>query len=417
MKLNNKIATALCIGLLLIGSVGCSTDTSNDTTHRPENSQNNNVNDIMNSGKTNESSNSLLGENSNNPENKEVNLHDSEDNTTEKIDTDEILSQICEFRIIDCGQADSILIHSKSFNVLIDAGEEKEAKAIKKVLDNQGVKKIDILIATNPHSDHIGGMKEIIENYEIDKIIMSPSGHTSQTYEELLLVIESKGMTITKANPGDKYNLDDLKIEVIGPCSDYDDLNDDSVVILASYGDIDVLLTGDAGLQAEKDYVEYLEDIEILKVGHHGSDTSTSDNLLDITTPEVAAISCGQNNKYGHPNQETLDKLVNRNVQVYRTDESGDIIVRTNGIEYSVETENGVDNYEKIDKPEINNSQDKVENTDKTGNNKETVYVSKTGKKYHSTDQCSRLYTSKEINEMTEQEAINKGIEKCSKCW
>lgn len=421
MKIKKQAISLLCILVITLSSlVGCSTDNTNDTTHRPEGNapSSNNVTDIMNDGAH---STEVDNTEDNREDNREVDLNNpdgildsSNNNTEDSIDTSELLSKICEFRVIDCGQADSILIHSKTFNVLVDAGLEKDATAIKKVLDNLGVKKLDILIATHPHSDHIGGMKSILENYETDKIIMSPSGHTSQTYEELLLTIESQGKTITKAEPNAEYTLGDLKLKVVAPCSDYEDLNEDSVVVLASYGDTDVLLTGDAGFKSEKDYVSYLKDIEILKVGHHGSETATSDNLLDTTTPEVAVISCGVDNQYGHPDEEVISKLEKRDIEIYRTDVSGDIIIRSDGTDYSIETSKG----NKSSTSTNNQSNTEVKENKPENNNQENmVYVSQSGKKYHSTDQCSRLFTSKEIYEVTEQEAINSGSTKCSKCW
>lgn len=360
-----------------------------------------------------------------NSDNQNKELDQNNDN---KLNSDNILSSLYEIRVIDCGQADSILIHSSDTNILVDAGEETNAAAIRKVLDNKGVKKIDLLVATHPHADHIGGMKAIVDNYDIDKVIMSPQIHTTKTYEELLVSIDSKDKSITIAEPGKSYNIGDIKFDVIGPCKDYDDdLNNNSVVAVASYGDIDILLTGDAELQAEKDYTKYLinRDIEILKVGHHGSDTSTSENLLEIVKPEIAVISCGEGNKYGHPKQETLDKLYKFGVNVYRTDLTGDIIIRTDGNSYTVEDEDGNElSISDIDNSKIeenNNNNDTSKDNNNTNNqnswSSNIVYTSKSGKKYHSTENCVALYVSREKKSMTEQEAISNGLTRCSKCW
>lgn len=408
MKVKLKGLITIAMTLVIISSlVGCTGTNNTKDTELSSTPISKDANDIMGdkntSSETDQGLEDILG-------NKET-----EDSL---IDTSEMISSVCTFKIIDCGQAESILISSREFAVLIDAGEETNATAIKKVLDNQGISKLDILIATHPHSDHIGGMKSIVENYDIDKIIMTPTGHTSKTYEELLLAIESKGKTINKAETGKEYSLGELKLKIIGPSELSGDLNEDSVVVLASYGETDVLLTGDAGLTAEKSYVKTLGDIEVLKVGHHGSETATSDNLLDITTPEIAAISCGADNQYGHPNQETLDKLNKRGIQIFSTETSGNIEVRTDGKEYTIETskEGKIESTEGTENTE--DTKNKEDNTSESSTNKnEIVYITEKGTKYHSTEGCSRLYTSKNIIETTKNEAINKGLDTCSRCW
>lgn len=385
--------------------------------------------DILNSDSQNQTNTESAETSQDNVIHTEVNMNDitgekqNQNNGTE-ITSNQLLSQICEIRVIDCGQADSILIHSGEYDILVDAGEKRDANAIINVLDNKGIKDIDLLVATHPHADHIGGMETIVEKYDIKNILMSPTGHTSSLYENLLLAIDSKGYTINAANVGDEYRYGDIILTVIGPFTSYDDLNNNSVVMTMSFGDTDVLLTGDAEMQAEKDYVQYVKDIDILKVGHHGSDTSTSDNLLDVANPEVALISCGVNNKFGHPCQETLDKLNDRGIEIFRTDTSGDLIVRTDGINYTIETKEDNQSFSSEEqsgsesKQEINDGNTIGDREDTEPENTETmVYVSKSGKKYHSTENCSRLYTSKQINSITEQEAIQKGLLKCTNCW
>ena len=250
----------------------------------------------------------------------------------------------CKIIMIDCGQADSILLTSDYFNVLVDVGESRDAADIRETLDSLGINKLDMVIATHPHADHIGGMQTIVENYNIDKLIMSPVGHTSKTYEKLVASIAEQNISVEKAEVNKVYNIGDLKLTIIGPCDTYnEDLNNNSVVAIASYGEIDILLTGDAEVLAEKDYTKNLGDynnkIEILKSGHHGSDTSSSDNLLDNINASVALISCGVGNKYGHPKAETLNKYTERGMEVYRTDIHGDITITTNGTNFVVEAE------------------------------------------------------------------------------
>lgn len=247
----------------------------------------------------------------------------------------------CDIIFIDCGQADSILFHGNEFSVLIDAGEKRDAKEIIEVLDEYNIEHIDLLVGTHPHADHIGGMKTIIENYSIGEILMSPTGHTSKLYENLLLAIQDKGMTIQTSNVGDVYKFGDLELEVICPKEKSKNLNDNSVVLLAKFGDTDVLLTGDAEVGEEVDYLPLVRDIEILKVGHHGSDTATTDELLNSCKPEEAVISVGTDNKYNHPYQSTLDKLSKRGINIYRTDLDGTILIKTDGKDYEILKEKG----------------------------------------------------------------------------
>lgn len=356
-------------------------------------------------------------------------------NKDDKLDINSELGSLLQVKMIDCGQADSILLHTDKYNILIDAGEQKSATAIKKAIDNLGIKKIDLLIGTHPHSDHIGGMQTIVESYDIGTVMMYPTEHSTQTYTKLLEAISNKGCDTIKATPGNEYNYGDIKITVLGPSKTYDDLNDNSVVVLASFGDIDVLLTGDAGMESEKDYIEYIPgEVEILKVGHHGSETATSDNLLDTINPEMALISCGEDNKYGHPTQEVLDKLSKRGIDTFRTDLLGDITITTNGKQYTIETEKygevKIDNTDgTYTKPfETGNTQNEVnENQDSNSGNENTaitssssnreVYVAQNGKKYHSTNTCKSLFVARSINTITEAEAISNGMEKCKNCW
>lgn len=263
------------------------------------------------------------------------------------VETDQNIGQglpECKFIVIDCGQADSILLTSNDFNILFDAGESRDAKEIRETLDNLNISKLDYVIATHAHADHIGGMQTIVENYSIDKIIMSPMPHTSRTYEKLLSAISERNISVDRAEPNKEYTIGDLKLTIIGPCDTYNnDLNNSSVVAIASYGNIDILLTGDAEEVSEKDFIknlgEYNNKIEILKSGHHGSDTSSSDELLDNINASVALISCGVDNKYGHPCQGTLNKYSERGMEVYRTDIQGSITVTTDGNYFEVDTE------------------------------------------------------------------------------
>ena len=449
MKKLNKILSAALTLALAISLVACSSDTQDsvdysggkDVSNIMSDEVTNDVSDIM-SGDTESTESDVISDLS------ELTGGPSSSSSSEskggKINTSNIASEILEMRVIDCGQADSILLQAGDSVILVDAGEDRRATDIMDVLDNEGIKQIDLLVATHPHADHIGGMQTIIENYDVVEALISPATHTSKTYENMLVALDNEGCDVYSAAVGVKYEYDGLELTVIGPCKDYGDLNNNSVVLIAKYGDVDVLLTGDAEMKAEKDYVEYIYDMDILKMGHHGSSTSSSDNLLDIMKPELALISCGTDNDYGHPHKETIEKLNKRNIPMYRTDLSGDLIIRTDGESYTFDTEYdgevsvGLNSSDK-DTTQItsNNTNgdagtnqltgtDNVAGTSEangnTGNKQgqitqNIVFVSKTGKKYHKSSTCSRLYTSTVINEYTMDQAIAKGLEKCSNCW
>ena len=249
----------------------------------------------------------------------------------------------CTVEMIDCGQADAILIMTENCAILIDAGEDRDAPDIIETLDRYGITKLDMFVCTHPHADHIGGAQTIVEKYEIGTILMSPTGHTSKLYKNLLEAIDNKHMMIDAAKPGRSYDFDKAHFEVIAPVESYKDLNDNSVVMIMSYGDTDFLFTGDAENQAEGDFAGSLPDIEILKSGHHGSDTSSSQFLLDDIHPETAIISCGTGNSYEHPKQETLDRYEKMGIRYYRTDLQGDIRIVTDGVDYGIITEKHAD--------------------------------------------------------------------------
>ena len=332
-------------------------------------------------------------------------IEESDDNVnnipeSENIDVDSLGK--CDIVFIDCGQADSILIDSPDGAVLVDAGESSKATEIIEVLEDRSIDTIDILIGTHAHADHIGGMKTIVENYNIDTIIMSPTGHSSKTYEKLLLAIKDKEKYIDIAEVGNVYELGSLKIEIVGPVKDYEDLNDSSVQVIASYGYTDILLTGDAELEAEMASIPYIRDVDIMKAGHHGSSTSNCASLMNVADPEVFIISCGKDNDYGHPHVETKDMLEDRQIPYFRTDEDGTVTVSTDGITYTISTENGG----------VVNEYTTTENSDSDN----IVYVTESGTKYHSSKDCSSLANSKSILNIKLTEAIIKGYERCSKC-
>lgn len=235
---------------------------------------------------------------------------------------------------IDVGQGDSILAESDGHYMLIDAGENDQAGTVVSYLKAEGVTKLDYVIGTHPHSDHIGGLDKIIDTFPVDKVLLPPVEHTTRTFEDVLDSIASRGLKITKPAPGDSYDLGNASFTILSPVKDYgNDLNNWSVGIRLTYGDNSFVMCGDAENQAEEDIVNSgaVLKADVLKAGHHGSSTSTSDAFLKKVSPSWVVIQCGKGNSYGHPHKETMEKLKKAGCQILRTDEEGTITAFSDG--------------------------------------------------------------------------------------
>lgn len=241
---------------------------------------------------------------------------------------------------VDVGQADCQLIQTPQQNILIDAGDIGDGPQVISYLRAQGVERVDLLIATHPHADHIGGMSDVIQEFEIDKILFSEVPEsilpTSKTYQELLNSIEQKKLRITKAKPGTQYDLGGgASMAILGPIEDYDNLNDTSVVCRLDYGENSFLFMGDAEIRSEEDllntYSKETFKADVLKLGHHGSDTSSGEKWLDAIRPDYAIAEVGYDNKYGHPNPQIIQRLKERGIKLYRTDQNGTIVAASDG--------------------------------------------------------------------------------------
>lgn len=245
---------------------------------------------------------------------------------------------------IDIGQGDAqLILLPEGKTMLIDAGDNGREDTLLSYLQSAGVSRIDYLVGTHPHADHIGGMLEVVENFPIGKIFMPRVTHTSKTYADLLTAIDQKGLSIETARQG-KVLLEENGVyaEFLAPCSDtYAELNDYSAVIRLSYQDISFLFTGDAEALSEAEMLANNQTVaaDVLKVGHHGSSTSTDSAFLQAVSPSYAVISCGMDNSYGHPHEETMQKLEKSGAEVLRTDEMGTIIMEIDGENLSVRKE------------------------------------------------------------------------------
>ena len=243
---------------------------------------------------------------------------------------------------LDVGQGDSILIEHDKKSMLIDAGESNQGEVVSDYLKDQGISTLDYVVATHPHSDHIGGMKDVLNNFKVESFIDSGYPHTTQTYEGMLNLIDQKSIPFQVAQAGQKIDLDPaVDIQVLNPTSTYsDELNENSVVLKVTYDSTSFLLMGDAGLETEERIMKagYDVDSDILKVGHHASRSGSGASFISAVSPEISVIEVGAGNDYGHPHAEILERLQKAS-KVYRTDIDGTITVSTDGSTYTVTTQ------------------------------------------------------------------------------
>lgn len=312
---------------------------------------------------------------------------------------------------IDVGQGDAIFIQTPAGqNMLIDGGERDQGRKVVNYLQEQGVNKIDFLVATHPHSDHIGGFIEVLQDFKVTKIYSPKVTHTTATFKEFLTAVKAQNLKISTARAGVEIPLRGIKASFVAPLGDkYKDLNNYSAVIRLVYGNNSFLFTGDAEKESEEEMLSSAKgnlSAQLLKVGHHGSQSSTETHFLNAVNPKYAVIMCGADNDYGHPHEETIEKLEQKGVEIYRTDQNGNVVVFADGKNIKIEVSRGsaVNADTKIVLPVAENDGDVVH----IGNKK--------SKKYHCPD-CRNL--PKEDNRIyfnSREEAINAGYTPCSIC-
>ncbi len=248
---------------------------------------------------------------------------------------------------VDVGQADCAVIQAPDGNIIIDAGlyssDDFTVEDTVSYIDNLGIKDFAYAIFTHPHSDHIGGAATVILEYDVDTVILPDAVNPSTSFDKMLEAIEYKDCEVIEGKAGVSLDLGEMSIELLAPVSEnYEELNNTSVVAKLTYGEVSFLFTGDAEELSE---LEMLErdydslDSTVLKVGHHGSSTSSCMEFIKAVSPEVAIYSCGYNNEYGHPHREVVNRINSIGATAYRTDKQGSIVIKTDGKDYSVYTE------------------------------------------------------------------------------
>ncbi|MFR8232819.1 MAG: ComEC/Rec2 family competence protein [Clostridia bacterium] len=239
---------------------------------------------------------------------------------------------------IDVGQADSILLRNKDKTMLIDAGTNEQGKNVVSFLKEEGISKIDYLIGTHPHEDHIGGLDDVINNFEIGKIYMPKRETTTKTFKDVLSAIKNKNLTITQPKKGEIIDLGQAKCEFMTePIIDDDNINLSSLILRVEFGNNSFLFMGDAEKQNEKTITWPKTDV--LKVGHHGSDTSSSKEFLEQVNPKYSIIMVGEGNTYKLPKQPIIDRIEKIGSKIYRTDKNGNIKIISDGNNLEIKTE------------------------------------------------------------------------------
>lgn len=240
----------------------------------------------------------------------------------------------CDVKVhfIDVGQGDSIFAELPDGKcMLIDAGENEYGDKVCDYIKNCGKTYIDYVIATHPHSDHIGGMDDVIKKFDIGTFYMPDCSNNTKTFESMVDYLLDKSIPAVVAKSGVVIaEGGKLKIQIVSPGIDFEELNNYSAVVKLTYGDVSYLFTGDAETIAENSITADVK-ADVIKVGHHGSETSTGADFIKRVSPKVAVISVGKYNDYGHPHKEVVQRLLNRGTTVLRTDRDGTVIVATDG--------------------------------------------------------------------------------------
>ncbi len=249
-----------------------------------------------------------------------------------------------EVSYLDVGQGDSAYIRVNDFDILIDAGPKSDSDRLLEQLKAKNIDDFEMIIATHPHEDHIGGMADVFQQYDVESFYMPSVTHTTKTFENMVKAVSNEGIKIQTIKEGMKFDLGTgAKIDVYSPIYEsYEEFNDYSPIMKLTFGETELIFTGDAEAHAEADVVAKYPDnlkADVLKFGHHGSSTSSTEEFLQSVSPEYGIISCGADNKYGHPHRETLDKISKYNIKSYRTDTQGQITLTSDGKNISIKTE------------------------------------------------------------------------------
>lgn len=261
----------------------------------------------------------------------DVPLDETYSTKEENIKKQNIVTTDLQVHFIDVGQADCILITNNNHTMVIDGGNNEDGKKLVSYIKSLGITDIDYVVGTHPHEDHIGGLDDIINNFNIKEIYLPEAMTTTKTFEDVLDSIANKNLSLTVPTIGETFKLGEAEFEVIYTGTGDTDLNEASIILKMIFGKHTYLFTGDTTEQIEQTILTENINIDVLKVAHHGSRYSSSEEFLKIATPDYAIISVGEGNSYGHPEPETINRLKQYTNKIYITMELGTIILTSNG--------------------------------------------------------------------------------------
>ena len=333
---------------------------------------------------------------------------------------------------IDVGQGLAILVQSGGENLLYDGGNRSHADEVVQYLKNQQVETINYMISSHYDEDHLGGLVKCLDTFEVEHVLGSDYVHTSDLFNTFMNTATAHAIIVEYPSVGDTYEFGTGSFTVMAPDGISQNSNDNSVVIRLVNGNNSFMFMGDAEETSEQDMIStgMNLDCDVLSLGHHGSASSTSWDLLEATSPSWAVISCGLNNTYGHPAAETMGKLSDMDIPVFRTDDQGTVIALSDGNTISWTQEPCNDYTSGSEKQSADSSADQSEQytndaaatesyaaeTDTSDTQGRMVWISATGSKYHSIPDCGNMNPNKATQE-TESQALSQGYEACKKCW
>ena len=336
---------------------------------------------------------------------------------------------LAEIHFIDTGNSDSILIKEGKKAMLIDGADNDDEKTLIQYIKEQDVTELEYVIATHPHADHIGALDSVIQNFPIENLFVANGDAETKTYRDFIQAAMDKDLTPSVPLENQKFMLENSYFEVFNT-NGGKDTNEQSLVVLYTNGEDKILLTGDAEKETEAEILSQMPEVDLLKVGHHGSHSSTTDAFLERVNPKYAIITAGVGNQYGHPHIETVEKLKKANIEVHRTDECGDIIFQSTGSGLTTTCTPG--SYERGNqttpsKPSTSQSQNHSKPNAQANENTisqsavthsspiEIVYWTPKGKSYHASNACSALTKSKTILSGTLNESGKN--DPCDRCY
>lgn len=365
------------------------------------------------------------------------------DTNNEKSDNNKSTSVKGELKVhfIDVGQADAILLQQGNAAMLIDGGNNGDRNKVKNYIEQEKITQLDYVIGTHAHEDHIGGLDYVINAFKVGKVYFPRQSANTKTFEDFAIAVKSKVGKLTAPKVGDTFKLGDAVCTILGPnSSDYGDANDYSIVIKVVYGGTSFLFTGDAEEKSESEMLSSGLDLSatVLKVGHHGSRTSTGQDFLTKVNPKYAVISVGDVNSYGHPTQDAMDRLKAKNIPVYRTDESGTVVAVSDGKKVSFDTKpgsyKGITSAAENSTNKVSTSKGSSSSISKSGSNtavkkpvapeksvasssNRTVYFTKSGGSYHYDEDCRAFRRSSVVLSGSLKQAIaGKHSDPCDFC-